>query len=85
MLKSGIVREDFILVYKWIEVGQHGGKEANAPEEQGPSFGCQNWLLSANLLGLHIPEEIVAGLYFCHNFLGYTELSPGPSKLLRVV
>lgn len=59
MLKSGTVREDFILVYKQMEVGQRGGKEVNAAEEQGASFGCQNWLLSADLLGLHIPEEIV--------------------------
>lgn len=42
-----------------MEVEQQMGKEASAAEKQGASFGCQNWLLSAALLGLHIPEEIV--------------------------
>lgn len=58
MLKSGTVREEFILAYEGMEVEQHGGKEANEEEEQRVSFGYQNWLLSVVLLGLHIPEEI---------------------------
>lgn len=79
MLKSGTVREDFILVYERMEVEQHVGKEANAAEEQGASFGCQNWLLRVVLLGLHIPEEnCCGGVYFCHNFLGWIRVQSHP-------
>lgn len=42
MLKSGTVKEDFILVCKWMEVEQHGGKEASAAQEQRASFRGQN-------------------------------------------